>query len=52
MRSGCTLGWDAPDQFLSKAQFMGADEIKNDQQFRFTSHASHINLIIAIDSLL
>ncbi|KAJ9562882.1 LOW QUALITY PROTEIN: hypothetical protein OSB04_008042 [Centaurea solstitialis] len=31
MRSGCTLGLEAPDQFPSNAQFMGGHEIKRDQ---------------------
>ena len=36
---------DALDQFPHQARFMDGLEIKSDQGFRFTSHASHVNSI-------
>ena len=49
MRDGCTLGYDAPDQFPSKVQFMGGHGIKSNQRFISTSHASHVKLNFSHD---
>ena len=44
MRSECTLGRDAPNQFSSKTQFMGRHKIKNDQRFRYISNAFYVKI--------
>ena len=44
MKNRWTLGWDAPDKFHCKTQFMGDHDIKSDQRFKSTSHVKLIFL--------